>query len=760
MSFTISGWVFDVYPQSDKMIFWIKQKNGDTVRIEDHWTPSIYIAASDKSYLLAILKDREICALIKDYNFVDTYEKITDNKKSNLLKLDLADSTKVLSVAKMIESMGNFADYRLYNVDLLPAQSYFYEHGNFPLSYCTIYSDGSRLKWMVHDSIWATDYILPKFKIVSLDIEIEKKETNIPTITNRIRSITLSFEKEKLEICMQSEQDILMTLQSEVTRLDPDFIFTRTGDSFLFPYLVSRAEKNNLNLVLGREKDAPLRKPRKSGTSYFSYGKVHFKPATINLLGRIHIDTCNSFIFDVAGLVGLCEVSRLCMIPLHTAARASIGKCMSGIQFYNATKQNLLIPWKPVVAEHFKTYGELLIADRGGFIFEPEIGVHEKVAEFDFSSLYPNIMMKKNLSAETVKCACCLDSKTRVPDIEYNICEKQKGLVPLSLKILLAKRVKYKQLKRSAPTKELKFLYDARQNSLKWILVTSFGYLGFNNSKFGRIDAHIAVCAFDRHLLLKPARISEELGFKVLHGIVDSLWVQKTNATKSCYLELKNAIEKQTGFEISFEGVYKWIAFVSSKESHLLSVANRYFGVFEDGVIKVRGMESRRHDIPQLFQRFQREILNIIATGNDIKQVKSLMPKVFDVFREYDMQLKKYVVLPADLIFIKQLSKTTNAYNINTINTDALRQLEDYGINMQAGEILRYLVTDYYQKRSKKRSIPLELIDNVDIEGGVMYDVERYVELLVETCNSIIEPFGHLIDSDKKKYRMISLNIY
>jgi hypothetical protein len=31
------------------------------------------------------------------------------------------------------------------------------------------------------------------------------------------------------------------------------------------------------------------------------------------------------------------------------------------------------------------------------------------------------------------------------------------------------------------------------RNSLKWILVTSFGYLGFNNAKFGRIDAHIAV---------------------------------------------------------------------------------------------------------------------------------------------------------------------------------------------------------------------------------------------------------------------------
>ena len=55
----------------------------------------------------------------------------------------------------------------------------------------------------------------------------------------------------------------------------------------------------------------------------------------------------------------------------------------------------------------------------------------------------------------------------------------------------------------------------------------SFGYLGFNNTKFGRIDAHIAVCAFDRQIVLQAARIAERHCFKVLRGIVDSLWIKK-----------------------------------------------------------------------------------------------------------------------------------------------------------------------------------------------------------------------------------------
>ena len=91
--------------------------------------------------------------------------------------------------------------------------------------------------------------------------------------------------------------------------------------------------------------------------------------------------------------------------------------------------------------------------------------------------------------------------------------------------------------------------------------------LGFNNAKFGRIDAHIAVCAFDRQTLLHAAKIAEKCGYRVLHGIVDSMWIKKkkneaedddkTVEDIQNYLKLKESIGQQTGFKISFEGIYK-----------------------------------------------------------------------------------------------------------------------------------------------------------------------------------------------------------
>ena len=79
----ISGWLFDAYPLDNKMIFWIKQENGNTVRLEDNiWSHSIYVVLSDhnndKPDLPKLLKQKYIISLLKDYEFVTRYEKITD----------------------------------------------------------------------------------------------------------------------------------------------------------------------------------------------------------------------------------------------------------------------------------------------------------------------------------------------------------------------------------------------------------------------------------------------------------------------------------------------------------------------------------------------------------------------------------------------------------------------------------------------------------------------------------------------------------
>jgi DNA polymerase elongation subunit (family B) len=93
--------------------------------------------------------------------------------------------------------------------------------------------------------------------------------------------------------------------------------------------------------------------------------------------------------------------------------------------------------------------------------------------------------------------------------------------------------------------------------------------LAFNNSIFDKIDAHIAVCALIQ-ILLQTAKIAERHIFRVIRCIIDSLWIQKNNNSNAKreqgeknnniyddYLRLEESVEQETGFIISFEGVYK-----------------------------------------------------------------------------------------------------------------------------------------------------------------------------------------------------------
>ena len=45
---------------------------------------------------------------------------------------------------------------------------------------------------------------------------------------------------------------------------------------------------------------------------------------------------------------------------------------------------------------------DLVKSDRGGMIFSPMAGLHDNVAALDFESMFPNLIVARNISYETV----------------------------------------------------------------------------------------------------------------------------------------------------------------------------------------------------------------------------------------------------------------------------------------------------------------------------------------------------------------------
>jgi DNA polymerase I len=761
------GWILDLYTDGPgKIVVWLKLEDGGVRRLVDRWMPSIFVASDSRADLADIGGDeggsrwREFG--VSGSRLVTRYERVTDRRETQVLELVVDDARKVAGLAERIERSKPFGTYRLYNVDVPPEQSYLYERDLFPLALCEVSERRDGLSWHLQDSIDFYDYDLPNLRSVEIEVSI-KRSGKLARFSDPIESIALresepnggrtysgDARRERgwampsssspSSSSPSSEAAEILTLVEQIRRLDPDLIFTRGGDSFLLPYLVARAKANGISDKLSIDRDGSiLELPPKKGTSYFSYGKILFKPSAMKLRGRVHLDESSSFVCRESGIEGFYEVSRVCRLPLHTASRASIGKALSSLQFYHATKGGILIPWKPALTERFKSRAELLIGDRGGFIFEPDLGVHEEVGELDFSSLYPSIMLKKNISAETVRCACCPDSSNTVPELGWNVCEKREGIVPKAVRVIVEKRLEYKRREkesagRGEEEEEVKrALYASRRNALKWVGVATFGYLGFNNSKFGRIDAHMAVCAWDRKVLMDAARIAERRGFKVMHGIVDSLWLKKRGATEDHYHRLREEISEATGFDMAFEGIYKWIAFPPSKAGGTMPVLNRYFGAYKDGKLKVRGIEARRHDTPPLFSRCQMEVLKMLARADTVDGARESVDACLDIFLRHAGPLLDHQVPLRELAFTRNLSRKPGEYVNQSLTSCAADQLVREGVELYAGEPVRYVITD---QRSGS-AVPLDLAD----EKRMNYDAVRYAELLAEACSTVLEPF-------------------
>jgi DNA polymerase I len=127
------------------------------------------------------------------------------------------------------------------------------------------------------------------------------------------------------------------------------------------------------------------------------------------------------------------------------------------------------------------------------------------------------------VSPETVRCECHPDRET-VPGLDYSICPEN-GYLSDVLRPLIEDRDAIKAELQATDDPERRESLEGQSDAIKWILVSCFGYQGFSNAKFGRIECHEAINAYAREILLDAKDDLEANGWDVVHGIVDSLWV-------------------------------------------------------------------------------------------------------------------------------------------------------------------------------------------------------------------------------------------
>lgn len=740
----MKGWVLDTYAdhERDLMDLWLADGRGKASMIAHRFTPVMKVSGSmdDLRDLEKYLSDMDgITEVLRKRCPLD----IQDKKPRDHLEMRISRYSLMTDIAKDIEAYGNYRKYTLFDVDLRLPTRYMYHHGIFPLSNVQVTNGYKLLK----NENWGSNP-LPPLKAEVLHV-IPDQDGPVPKMTDRIRSVKIGG----MELEGEKEDRMIMAVVEEIRRKDPDIVITYGGDTFVLPYLYERAVANELQRYLKLDRSGkPFRAPQRTGRTYFSYGQARYKPPFYPLRGRIHLDMENSFMLREGGLIGVALLSRMSLLPIQTMARLSPGSAISYMECVEAIRRGRSVRWKKNDPEDFKTAIELSRADRGGHIFDPIVGAYSNVIEMDFSSFYPHIMWRKNLSVETLDCDCCTPSsgtdENVAPGLEYHYCRKEEGLIPKVVGEILTERMAYKgsfvngddpgtfpEEEGLGPIRPLPGpdRYYHASNTLKWVLVTCFGYTGYRNARFGRIEVHESITAYARDMLLLAKEIVENEGYHLLHGIVDSLWL--TGPLDGAD-DVARAVEEEMDIPIGVDTVYKWLVFTPNKTNGA-GALNRYYGLRNDGTFKYRGIASRQRSTPAFLKEALTEVIESLSKAETAEEVPDHLPLAFEVMRKKGRMLMEREVDPKDLAITIRPSKTVDEYTAKSEHVAAMRLLKREGEDIQGGQKVRFVVLDHDADRPENRVALLK-----DDMHDVRYDANRYMQLAARFIGQALAVFG------------------
>ncbi|WP_201740246.1 type B DNA-directed DNA polymerase [Salinigranum halophilum] len=526
--------------------------------------------------------------------------------------------------------------------------------------------------------------------------------------------------------------EILTTVQAALEAYDPDVLVCSTSE--IIPTLYEMTTDADVDdFSLSRWPDVDYQQLA-SRSTYSSYGRVGHSPARYNVLGRAIIDESNTFFYGETNLDGVLDLVSRSKKPVQELAWASIGNVLTAIQICEAHDRGVLVPWNSWRHEFYKPMGTLHDADRGGFIFAPEVGLHENVHELDFSSLYPNIICTRNVSPDVIRCDCH-SGRDDVPGLGYSICDDRGYLVDVLHPIIDArdeiKAAIRRENERDDPDEDRLAELEGRSDALKWILVACFGYQGFSNAKFGRIECHEAINAFAREILLTAKQRLEAGGWRVVHGIVDSIWVTPDPDVDDDDREdleaLATEITKCVEIRLEHEARYDWVAFVPQRESDA-GALTKYFGkVAGEDEFKIRGIEARQRSTPPFIEDVQRDCLERFDATRSPDAVLNCLQNAIN-------RLHAGTVSVEQLVERNRVSKPLEGYTQNTQNVAALKRARDQNLTVHPGQDIEYVVVDD-EKRSRERvALAHEEINS--------YDPSYYETELVRAVESLLSPIG------------------
>jgi DNA polymerase, archaea type len=589
-----------------------------------------------------------------------------------------------------------------------------------------LYPTALRVVRVVHDAtsdIVPAEPFRPALTVLSFDIENAIRERTIFTICGVVHK---GGERvSAFRIANVPERQMLEKFASIIEETDPDVITGYNIGGYDIPLLLERAEVAGLpNLPLGRDRgparDAGERLWRVSGRViadawWSARRELHPKQETLDFVARtllgekkLDVDRRNiaaEWARDPELVQEYCEkdadlalrilerlrsiekaadLATVAHLPLEEGLNGRTSLYIDALLIPRADRANIGVPPS--------RYNRRESAIEGGYVHDIRPGLYRWVVVLDFKSMYPSIIIAKNLCFTTLSPEGTTISPSGARFVTKDVRE---GLIPQILAELLAQRDRFRELGRSATTPEQQAYYDGLQYAVKILMNSFYGVLASSFYRFTDKNIGSAITSFAREAITTIIHALEADGHEVVYSDTDSVFVRSPVTTTEGARAFGESLAKRFttgGATFEFQSVYE--AFFSH------GAKKRYVGktIFPKEELVIRGYENRRTDAFDYQSASLLEVFDLVLKGDTDAAVRRA--------RELVERCAAGKV-PVQELVIARTVRAEEQYNEAT--RDALpflrvfRQLKQEGYDVIPGMKVAWIVTD-----AKKR--PQEIV--------------------------------------------------
>jgi len=596
-------------------------------------------------------------------------------------------------------------------------------------------------------------------------------------------------------IFADNEEDLLKKFKEEVKKYQPDCLVGYFSDGFDLPYMRASCDKNDIKLDLGLDK-SNVAFTRGIMTTSKITGIVHIdlykfinntiayilQSETLSLndvakeligeeklkldLAEISkqlkkddskVDWKKYYLYNLQDSIltyklalkmwyNLSELTKFIQEPLFHVSRSSYSQLVENYILHNLKEFNEIAPNRPTRDKILERRSRPKY--EGAFVFQPEAGLYEKVAVFDFRSLYPSVIVSFNLSSASLQ----EDKKDAYETPEVDIGKKkqvfyfskEKSFIPILLQRLIETRRKIKEEKKKNPSPIL----EARDYNLKTLSNAAYGYLGFFGARYYSIESAASAAAISRFYTQKTIETIQKKGYKVIYADTDSIMFLLGENTEKQALELLKQINESLPgtMELELEDFYKRGIFVTKRTGEF-GAKKKYAMLSKNDKMKIRGFETVRRDWCNLAKEVQDKILNmILKEGN----ADNALVYVKEIIKE----IKSKKIPKEKLIIHTQLKKAIDEYEAIGPHVVIAKRMVERAMPIDIGSMIEYIVAEGKEKDRirDKAKMPDEIK-----EGG--YDIHYYVHnQIMHAVGNIFEVFKVSLEelSEGKKQKNLS----